>query len=194
MNRRKYVAYRRKREGKTDYKKRLAMLKSNLPRLVVRKSLNNLSLQIIEYHKIGDKVLATAHSRELIKLGYKGNRSNLPAAYLLGLLIADKAKKAKIKKVIFDIGFYQKVPGNLLFAALKGAVENGLNVPHTDNVFPSEERLLGEHIVNYAKSLEGDKVKFEKQFSVYMKQGLKPQDLKKHIEEIKSKIIKAQND
>lgn len=191
MKRRKYVAYRRKREGRTDYKKRLAMLKSNLPRLVVRKSLNNLSLQIIEYHRTGDKVLTTAHSRELIKLGYKGNRSNLPAAYLLGLLIANKAKKAKVNKVIFDMGLYQKVSGNLLFAVLKGAVENSLNIPHTEDVFPSEERVMGDHIANYAKALEGDKVKYEKQFSVYIKQGLKPQDLKKHVEEIKSKLMKA---
>ncbi|MDK2384746.1 MAG: 50S ribosomal protein L18, partial [Candidatus Korarchaeota archaeon] len=30
------VRFRRRREGKTDYKKRLALLKSGLPRMVVR--------------------------------------------------------------------------------------------------------------------------------------------------------------
>ncbi|MFH1455545.1 MAG: 50S ribosomal protein L18 [archaeon] len=190
MIRRKHVAFRRKREQKTDYKKRLSLVKSGLLRLVVRKSLNNLNLQIVEYNPKGDKVLVCANSRELIKLGYKGNRGNLPAAYLLGLLLAKKAKNAKIKKAIFDIGLYAKVKGNLLFAALKGAVDNGLDVAHNEDIFPSEERLSGEHIANYAKHLESNKEKYDKQFSVYLKQGLKPQDLKKHVEEIKAKIIK----
>ena len=38
------VKFRRRREGKTNYKKRLAFVKSDLPRLVVRRSNKYLNL------------------------------------------------------------------------------------------------------------------------------------------------------
>ena len=40
------LSYKRKREGKTDYRKRLKLLKSDKLRFVVRKSLNNILTQI----------------------------------------------------------------------------------------------------------------------------------------------------
>ena len=36
------VPYKRKKEGKTDYKQRILLLKSRKLRLVIRKSLNNI--------------------------------------------------------------------------------------------------------------------------------------------------------
>jgi len=136
---------RRKREGKTDYKKRLEIVKSKKLRLVVRKSLKNIQVQIIEYHPDGDKVILSAHTKELIKkYNWKAKR-NTPTAYLIGLLIASKAKQKNIKQVIFDIGLYKSIKGAIIYAVLKGAVDNGLDIPHNKDIFPKQERILGKH-------------------------------------------------
>lgn len=155
------VAKKRRREGKTDYKKRLAFVASGRPRLVVRRSLKNINLQLIEYQEEGDKVLASANSRELIKLGWKHSRGNIPAAYLTGFLLGHKAKK--VKEAILDMGLYKSIKGNVIYAALKGAVDAGLNVPHDPKVLP-EGRVTGEHTKNPAavkKDVEEVKKKIE---------------------------------
>ena len=86
------VAKRRKRQGKTNYRKRLKLLKSGELRLVVRPSLKRISAQLIEFHPSGDKVIVAANSIELEKLGWNYGKGNIPAAYLTGLLIGTKAK------------------------------------------------------------------------------------------------------
>jgi large subunit ribosomal protein L18 len=120
------VPYRRKREGKTDYKKRLALLKSGSHRLVVRKSVDNISAQIVEYHPDGDKVIASAHSRELIGKGWKLSRKSVPAAYLTGLLLGKKAKEDG--EIIADFGMHPSTPGSRLYAVVKGALDAGIKV------------------------------------------------------------------
>ncbi|HII15303.1 MAG TPA: 50S ribosomal protein L18 [Nanoarchaeota archaeon] len=160
MKRRKrFIPFRRKLEGKTDYRKRLAMLKSGKLRLVIRKSLNNISAQLIGYENAGDKVFVSAHSRELLKLGWKGKRKNMPAAYLVGLLCGVKAKQSKITEAILDAGFYTKVNGSVVFSALKGAVDAGLKVPHDAAVLPKEDRVKGKHIKNANIEAEFEAVK-----------------------------------
>jgi large subunit ribosomal protein L18 len=162
----KLIPFKRKREGKTNYKKRLSLLTSGKPRLVVRKSLKNILAQIIEFHPDGDKVLASAHSKDLIKMGWKGYGRNVTAAYLVGLLCGKRAQNAGVKEAILDLGFYQTIKGSVIYAALKGAVDSGLIVPHSEKVFPAEERIAGEHLT-------------------------KGQNLKKNFEEVKNKILKA---
>src|SRR3989339_1114907 len=95
---------RRKREGKTDYRARLGMLKSGSLRLVARISLRNIMLQIIKYESEGDVTLVAVHSNELKKFGWNYGKTNISTAYLLGMLAATKAKKAKISEAIFDCG------------------------------------------------------------------------------------------
>jgi len=146
MTRRIVVPYKRKKEGKTNYHKRLSLLKSNKLRLVVRKSLKNVTVQLIEYKHGGDNVLVAANSMELIKHGWKGYRRNIPAAYLTGLLCAMKAKAKGIKEAILDSGVYVSTKGSVIYAALKGAADAGLNIPHGKELLPSEARLKGEHI------------------------------------------------
>ena len=183
------VQLRRKREGKTDYIKRKALLQSGQLRLVVRKSLNNITLQIIEPHQQGDKVILSASTRELVKLGWKGSRGNLPAAYLAGLLLGKKAKQKKIAGCIADLGLYRSVKGSRLYAALKGAVDSGLNVPVAKEVLPDEKRVNGSHIANWAAKLKAEPAKYQKMFSGYLKQGIAPEMLAKHFEEIKKKLV-----
>ena len=140
------VKFRRRRIGKTNYKKRLAFMKSEKPRLVVRRSNKYMIAQIVNYDETGDKVLAQFNSISLKKKGWKHSCSNVPAAYLSGLEIAKLASKAKIKDAIFDMGSYTPTKGCRIYAVLKGALDGGLNIPHSEKAFPSEERLNGEHI------------------------------------------------
>jgi large subunit ribosomal protein L18 len=60
---RRTVPYRRKREGKTNYKKRLEYLKSKSTRLVIRKTNKHVIMQLVQYHPDGDHVLIGVSSK-----------------------------------------------------------------------------------------------------------------------------------
>ncbi len=140
------VPLRRRRQGRTDYKHRLALLKSRKPRLVVRTSNNNTVVQFVEYDEQGDLIVGNAQALDLKALGWKDvHTGNLPAAYLAGLLSGRRAKKAGVEEAVFDIGHQTPLPGSRIFAALAGVVEAGIQVPHGEGVLPPEGRLHGEH-------------------------------------------------
>src|SRR3989344_2097585 len=101
-SRRFTVRLKRKRKLKTDYKQRLKLIQSKKPRLVIRKSLNNILLQVVEYQEKGDKVIVSAYSKELKKLGWPFHLGNIPSAYLTGFLLGKKSKN--IKNMVLDLG------------------------------------------------------------------------------------------
>ena len=140
------VPHRRRREGKTDYRKRLAMLKSRKLRFVVRKSNQAVTCQIVEYGPKGDKTIVTVDTFALKKLGWTESTGNIPAAYLTGMLCAKIAKEKGVEEAILDIGLNTSTKGSRIFAALKGAVEGGLDIPHSEEVLPPADRLSGKHI------------------------------------------------
>ena len=80
------VPYRRKRENKTNYLKRLKLLLSRKGRLVVRFTNRKVVAQLVEFTPKGDKVLVATDSFALRKLGWQYSCKNLPAAYLTGFL------------------------------------------------------------------------------------------------------------
>ncbi len=143
------VKFRRRREGKTNYKKRLALVKSEKPRLVIRVLNRQVIAQLVIYDPRGDKVVASASSHELKKFGWEGHPGNAPSAYLTGLLLGTRAKKKGYSEAILDIGLHTPVPGSNVYAALKGAVDGGLDVPHSEEVLPSEDRIRGSIIAEY---------------------------------------------
>jgi large subunit ribosomal protein L18 len=145
------IPHRRKRQGKTDYKSRLSLIKSKKHRFVVRKSLKQMIIQAIEYSPKGDNVLFTITSSDLKKLGWKNSTSNIPSAYLTGLLAGKKAKEMKIKEGIFDLGINLSIKGTRIYSALKGLIDYGIKIPFSESIFPSEDRILGKHISNYKK-------------------------------------------
>lgn len=181
----KIVQFRRKREGKTDYNQRLRLVASGKPRLTIRRTSKHIIVQIIEFHPDGDKVLTTATSKQLAKYGWKTHTRNMPAAYLTGLLCGTKAKT---KEAITDIGLNKSQKGGVLYAALKGALDTGLKIPHNKEALPTEERITGKHIEEYAKNI--DKAKYDKQFSKYIKTKVKPEEIQKQFEAVKAKILK----
>lgn len=140
------VPRRRRRQGRTDFRHRLALLKSRKPRLVVRATHNNTLVQFIEYDENGDRVQGSAQALDLKALGWKDvHTGNLPAAYLAGMLAGRRAKKAGVDEAVFDIGHQTPLPGSRIFAALAGVVEAGVQVPHSEEVLPAEDRLHGTH-------------------------------------------------
>ncbi len=149
------VARRRRRECKTDYRRRINLLRSGLPRAVVRKSLRNLRIQLIDYAPKGDRVLASAEASELEKYGWKGAASNIPAAYLTGFLAGKRAINAGVERAVLDIGLHTPTKGAKIFASLKGLLDAGIEIPHGEEVLPPEGRIMGEHIdVNLKNQFE----------------------------------------
>ncbi len=179
------VSFRRKREGKTDYRKRIRLLSSGKPRFVVRKTSKRILAQLTDYQPHGDRVIAYSDSKELGEYGWRGGASNLPAAYLTGLLCGKKALEGGIKEGVLDLGLTTPRSGTKVFAALKGALDAGFRIPHDEGIVPSEDRLRGEHIASYGALLAGDK---KEKFSRYVERGLDPTALPKHFEEVKKRI------
>jgi large subunit ribosomal protein L18 len=184
------VAFRRRREGKTDYHARLRLVDLDKSRLVVRISNNHVIAQIINVAESGDETVVSAHSKELQRLGWLAGTKNTSAAYLTGYLCAKKALSNGVEAAVLDIGLKPAIKGSKVFAALKGASDAGLHVPHGESILPDESRITGEHIVEYAKSL--DEEELNKKFSQYLDKGLSPVDLPDHFEDMKKKIDEAE--
>ena len=106
------------------------------------------------------------------------------SGYLCGL----KAKKEKINNLVVDLGTFRAVSKTSLFAVAKGLKDAGLTVSCSDKVLPDNNLVSGKSIVDYANSLKNNKDLYSKQFSKYIKAGIKPEDLTKHFNEVKKKI------
>lgn len=182
------VPFRRKTEGKTNYKKRLSLLKSDKPRLVVRPSLKNIIAQIVIFEPKGDKVLLSVHSRKLLKLGWKAGTGNVPAAYLIGMIVGKEAKSKGIKTAILDLGLKPSVKASRIYAVVKGAKDAGLDIPCSSEILPGDDRINGKHIAEYAKKLGKGSEEYKKQYSSYIKNSFDVEKIAEHFKEIKAKI------
>ncbi|HLC64941.1 MAG TPA: 50S ribosomal protein L18 [Candidatus Nanoarchaeia archaeon] len=185
------IPFKRKLRGKTNYRQRMKLIISNKPRLIVRKSLKGMVVQIVEYIPGGDKVLASASSSELRKIQWNVPSGNIPSAYLMGLLLGKKATELGIKEAVLDVGLQKTVKGSRIFAVLKGVVDAGVNVPHSAEILPSADRLSGAHISAYAGKIQGDKEAYSRQFGFYIKSSLDPKDIPRLFEAARKKIMGA---
>jgi large subunit ribosomal protein L18 len=186
-NARYRVAYRRRREQKTDYQARRIMATSEHPRLVVRASNKGIIAQVVKSELDGDKVLTQAASNELLtKYGWQASGKSVPAGYLLGLIAGHKAVKAGIEIAYLDLGLKRPTKGSKIFAVVKGAIDAGLNIPCDSDVIPPPERINGGDIAKYAQVIDPEG--YEKIFSVYLRKGLRPESLPDHFEKTKKKI------
>jgi large subunit ribosomal protein L18 len=137
---------RRRRENRTNYKKRLILLKGSSPRLVIRKTNRYLILQIVESLHAQDKIISSVTTKELLKHGWpeknKGSLKSLSAAYLCGLLLGKKTKGLKMR-IILDSGLVPSTSGSRIYAAVKGIADSGLDITFNEKVVPSKERIEG---------------------------------------------------
>lgn len=184
------VQFRRKMKGLTNYRKRLKILMSNKPRLVVRKSLKNIQAAIVEYNQKGDVVKASAHSSNLKKYGWTYNTGNLPAAYLVGFLLG-KSANGEFDTVVLDIGLNKSVMGSKIYAVLAGALDGGLKVLCSKEILPSKERIMGKHIMDYNALLKKDDAAFKKQFGSYLKGNNDLSNIAEKFKDVKNNIDKG---
>jgi len=197
--------------------------KYNTPkyRLVVRKTNKDIICQIVFATIKNDRILAAAYSHELPRYGIKVGLTNYSATYATGLLVARRAltklgmageysgqtKNEAIGKyyiveekgerrpfyVILDIGLNRTTTGAKIFAAMKGAVDGGINIPHSKTMkqFPGynqdsgkfDSRVLrkyifGGHVADYMKKLrDEDGEAYQKQFSHFIKAEIEPEQV-----------------
>lgn len=142
------VPFRRRRTGQTDYTRRRHMLAGRKTRLVVRRSNRAITVQFIDFDAKGDVVRATATSRDLGPHGWETSLGSTPAAYLTGLLAGKRAHQAGVAMAVLDLGRQAPTPGGRIYAALKGVLDAGIDVPHDEEILPGEERLSGEHLAD----------------------------------------------
>ncbi|MFH1631152.1 MAG: 50S ribosomal protein L18 [Candidatus Aenigmatarchaeota archaeon] len=182
---------KRRKKQKTNYKSRIALIKSGIPRMVIRKSLNIVKIQFIEYIPSGDVVLLEESSNTLKKYGWKGHTGNTTASYLVGYIMGIKAKQLGIDSTIVDIGLSVSSKGNVIYAAVKGAMDAGISIPVDVSILPDEKRVRGEHISEFASKIKSNDDFYKRQFSACLKAGLIPENYPEHFEQTKMNITKA---
>lgn len=143
---------RRRLEGKTDYAKRIKLLKSETPRLVTRRTNRYFMAQYVVSKEAQDKILIGLDSRILIEYGWPKNSSgslkSTSAAYLLGMLMGKEIKKKKLQDPIVDLGMAKIIHKSRNFAFIKGLIDSGVKISCEKDDFPSEERIEGKHMKN----------------------------------------------
>ncbi len=175
----KPVLYKRKRQGKTDYKKRLKTLISGKDRLVVRFTNTKIIAQLIKFDVKGDTVIVGIDSTLLRSKGWNFSLKNHPAAYLTGFAIAKMATSKNAKKVVFDTGRRTPSKGGKIFSFLKGALDGGLEVMYgSDEIFAPLEVMSGDHIAKYAIALnEKDNALYSSKFASSLKRKGDPKEM-----------------
>ena len=135
---------RRIRSEKTNYKKRKSMLIGKKDFITVQISNENIQVQIHKPDITGDKVLASSHSRFLLKKNWQGSRKNIPASYLTGYLTGKKALSKGVTNAILYSGTRKYT--QRMAAALKGVIDSGIEVPFDPESLPIDERINGQHL------------------------------------------------
>jgi len=179
----------------------------------------------VAYAKIvGDVIMTAAYAHELPKYGMPVGLTNYAACYATGLLCARRLlRKLKLDEhytgveevtgemytveevvdgpkpfyALLDVGLARTSTGARVFAALKGAVDGGLNIPHNEKRFrgydpdtkeyDAEEArgfILGEHVKDYMEDMaEEDPEKYAECFSKYIANEIEADDLEdKYLE------------
>lgn len=189
--------------------------KYNTPkyRMIVRFTNKDIICQIAYARIEGDHIICAAYSHELPRYGVKVGLTNYAAAYCTGLLLARRLlKQLKLDEIYqgqtevdggdfynedvdgkpgafrcyLDVGLFRTTTGARVFGAMKGAVDGGLDIPHSNKRFPGfdgnefnaevhRNHIFGQHVAEYMRNLEEeDEESFKRQFSQFIKNGVKP--------------------
>jgi len=187
-------------------------------RFIVRITNKDIICQIAYATIEGDVILSAAYAHELARYGMPLGLTNYAASYATGLLLARRVlSKLKLadkyqgnKEIngqdyhvepltdgphpftaLLDVGLQRTTTGSKVFAAMKGACDGGLNVPHSDRRFVGfdsetkkldpevlRKHIFGGHVGDYMKHLkEADQAAFDRQFSKYIKAGIKGEEI-----------------
>merc|ERR1711930_43475 len=206
--------------------------KFNTPkyRLIVRSTNRDVVCQVAYSRMAGDVIIAAAYSHELPQFGCKVGLKNYAAHYCTGLLLARRLlKKFNLDKAyvgqtevdgdeynvepnddgpgpfrcFLDTGLTRTTTGNKVFGALKGAVDGGLDIPHSTKRFPGYDNeednfdaethckyIFGGNVAEYMEKLkEDDEEAYAKQFSQYVKAGIDSEALEAMYEKCHDAIL-----
>lgn len=143
---------RRRKEQRTDYLKRIKLLKSGKPRIVFRRTNKYIIAQYVISKEARDKVLFGVNSKQLLKHGWpeksKGSLKSIPASYLTAYLISKKIISKKLETPIVDFGMLRTLHKTKIFAFIKGLNDAGVNISCDKKTFPNEESIKGEYMKN----------------------------------------------
>ncbi|CAA0809815.1 60S ribosomal protein L5-2, partial [Striga hermonthica] len=193
--------------------------KYNTPkyRFVVRFTNKDIIAQVVSASITGDHVLSAAYAHELPYFGLEVGLTNYAAAYCTGLLLArrvlkklemdqeyegnveatgedysvEPAESRRPFRALLDVGLLRTTTGNRVFGALKGALDGGLDIPHSDKRFagfnkdnkqldPEVHRkyIYGGHVAAYMNTLmEDEPEKYQSVFSQYIKKGVEADNI-----------------
>lgn len=182
------MMFRRRREFKTNYRRRKKTLMSKMPFVYIFTSNKNVWAQVIRPAVEGDMVIAHASSKDLERSGWAFSRKNYPAHYLVGLLLGKRALKAGVEEVIYYSGLKRFVPRSRVAALLKGMLDAGVKVRVDEEVLPDEDAISGARIVSYYKALRSSGYAGP-QFS---KLGASVEGLQKAFYEMKERIMRGE--
>lgn len=184
--------FRRRREGKTDYRKRRGMIVGRTPFLAVRISGRYVYAQILKPTPKGDITICSASSRDLAKYGWKGSAKNLSSAFLTGYHLGKVAKGNDVEDLVLYSGVGRFVHGSRIASVVKGAKEAGLDVSVGEDSLPDDKRIKGTHVAEYAKKLESeDKERFAQVFSKVLAAGSSPTSYPAEFEKVKVALDKG---
>jgi len=194
--------------------------KYNTPkyRMITRFTNKDIICQIAYARIEGDKIVCAAYAHELPRYGIKVGLTNYAAAYCTGLLLARRLlKKFKMDEIYegvveangedftvedvsgqpgafrcyLDVGLARTTTGARVFGCMKGAVDGGIDIPHSNKRFPGydaeskefnaeihRKHIFGQHVAEYMQTLKDeDEEAYKKQFSQYIKLGITPDDM-----------------
>lgn len=203
-------------------------------RLIVRFTNRRVICQVAYATIRGDMMVAHANSTELTKYGVPCGHKNYAAAYCTGLLVArrclkhfsldeefkgkeeidgdeyhveDEENERRPFKCILDVGIRSTTVGHRMWGALKGAVDGGLHIPHTQKKFPGykapdskgeeaefdaeahKEKIMGSHVKEYMEMMqEEDPTKYEAHFSKFIENDIDADKVEEMYEEAQGKI------
>jgi len=205
--------------------------KYNTPkyRMIVRITNKDIICQIAYARIEGDVIICAAYAHELPRYGVKVGLTNYAAAYCTGLLLARRVlQKFNLDSIYegndnidgdeylveseegkpgafrcyLDVGLARTSTGAKVFGAMKGAVDGGLEIPHSTKRFPGydaeskefsaevhRDHIFGKHVGNYMQQLQDeDEEAFKKQFSQFIKAGVTADNMEEMYEKAHAAI------
>lgn len=105
-------------------------------------------------------------------------------------------------RCLLDVGIKNTTTGAKVFAAMKGAADGGLDIPHSDKRFPGysrdtktfdaevhKSRIMGEHVADYMREMEeDDEDMYKRHFAKYIEEGLEADDIEEKMESVHESI------
>ena len=162
---RRRSVFRRRQSGQTDYHRRLKLLRGRKARAVVRVSNTRVTCQMVNWSAGGDMVVASVTGSDLTKKydwPADFSQKSVPACYLAGFALGKEAISKGCTEAVLDIGLAGSTVGGRVFSALKGMIDAGMEIPHSDVVLPEDDRINGEHISDkIGSAVEASKNKIE---------------------------------